>query len=62
METKFEPGHNIIKYILETFHYGDDISIPIIQRRCHIGYNSALNIFENLVEEGLIERGEVPKG
>jgi hypothetical protein len=43
--------------IFELFKSGEDISISLIQRKCQVGYNSAYRTFENLIEDGLIERG-----
>lgn len=44
--------------ILQTFNGGDEISVSLIQRKCCVGYNTASRTFENLVEDGLIEKGD----
>lgn len=44
------------EYIRETFQSGDEISIPIIQRKCLVGYNTAYRIFNQLCNEGFINR------
>ena len=43
--------------VFQMFKSGDDISVSLIQRKCKVGYNSASRTFENLVEDGLIEKG-----
>jgi len=48
--------------VFEIFNSGDDISIPLIQRRCKCGYNSAYRVFNNLLEDDLIMRGENKNG
>jgi len=40
------------------FTSGDNISVPLIQRYGRCGYNSAYRVFEKLVSEGKIKRGE----
>lgn len=44
--------------VFQVFNSGDDISVPLIQRKCKTGYNSAFRVLENLVEDGLVERGK----
>ena len=44
--------------VFQMFKSGDDISVSLIQRKCQVGYNSASRAFENLVEDGLIEKGK----
>jgi len=43
--------------VFQMFKSGDDISVSLIQRKCKVGYNSAYRVFENLVEDGLVEKG-----
>lgn len=43
--------------VFQMFKSGDDISVSLIQRKCRVGYNSAYRVFENLVEDGLVEKG-----
>ena len=43
--------------VFQMFKSGDDISVSLIQRKCKVGYNSASRTFENLVEDGCIEKG-----
>lgn len=38
------------------FSSGDDISIPLIQRKCACGYNTASRVFDDLVSKGIIIR------
>lgn len=57
-ETQMEQDIKTRISIFQMFKSGDDISISLIQRKCKTGYNSAYRTFENLVEDGLIERGE----
>lgn len=54
-----EQDVNIRTTVFQMFKSGDDISVSLIQRKCKVGYNSALRTFENLVEDGLIEKGKV---
>lgn len=44
--------------IFGAFKSGDDISIPLIQRRCATGYFTASRTLENLIEDGFVKRGE----
>lgn len=44
--------------VFQMFKSGDDISVSLIQRKCKVGYYSASRTFENLVEDGLIEKGK----
>lgn len=44
--------------VLQMFRSGDAISVSLIQRRCMVGYYSALRVFNSLVEDRLIERGD----
>lgn len=44
--------------IFDNFNSGDDISISLIQRKCCVGYNTAKRVFENLVYDGLIQKGD----
>ena len=48
----------LINYVLETLKSGDDVSIPLIQRKFKTGYNDARNIFNNLKDEGRIISNE----
>ena len=38
------------------FKKGDDISIPIIQRKCRVGYNAAFRLLNYLIEQKLITK------
>lgn len=42
--------------VFQMFKSGDDITVSLIQRKCQVGYNSASRTFENLVEDGLVEK------
>ncbi len=44
--------------VFKMFKSGDDISVSLIQIKCRVGYNCASRTFENLVEDGLIEKGK----
>jgi len=57
-QTQMEQDVKTRTSIFQMFNSGDDISIPLIQRKCKVGYNSAYRTFENLAEDGLIERGK----
>ena len=41
--------------IFQAFDTGDTITIPLIQRRCSVGYNTAYRTLNNLIEDGLVE-------
>lgn len=56
-QTQLEQAIKTRTTIFQIFKSGDDISVPLIQRKCKVGYNSAFRVFENLIEDGLIERG-----
>lgn len=45
-----------VESVKENFKSGEDISIPIIQRRYTLGYNSAGRVFDRLVNEGIIKK------
>ena len=57
-QTQMEQDVKTRTNIFQMFNSGDDISISLIQRKCRVGYNSAYRTFENLVEDGLIEKGK----
>lgn len=44
--------------VFGTFKSGDDISVPLIQRRCAVGYFTASRTLENLIEDGFVKRGK----
>ena len=44
--------------VFHVFNSGDDISVSLIQRKCKCGYFSAYRVLENLVDDGLVERGK----
>ena len=58
-QTQIEQDSKTRKAVFEMFKSGDDISVSLIQRKCKVGYNSAYRTFENLLEDGLIEKGNV---
>ncbi len=41
--------------IFQAFDKGDTITIPLIQRRCSVGYNTAYRTLNNLIKDGLVE-------
>lgn len=41
--------------IMNTFESGDYISIPLIQRKCRTGYNTASRTLQNLLDDGIVE-------
>jgi Fic family protein len=45
-----------IESVKEDFKSGDDISIPIIQRKYGLGYNTAGRVFDKLVNEKFIQK------
>lgn len=40
------------------FNSGDDISIPLIQRKCRCGYFSASRVLQKLIEDGKVKEGK----
>jgi DNA-binding transcriptional regulator YhcF (GntR family) len=57
-QTQMEQDVKTRTAVFQMFKSGDDISVSLIQRKCQVGYNSASRTFENLVEDGLIEKGK----
>lgn len=57
-QTQIEHDVKTRAFVFQMFKSGDDISVPLIQRKCRVGYFSASRTFENLVEDGLIEKGK----
>ena len=57
-QTQMEQDIKTRTSVFKMFKSGDDISVSLIQRKCNVGYNSASRTFENLIEDGLIERGK----
>lgn len=47
---------NLESIVLKTFKKGDHISTPLIQRKCKVGYNSAKEVFDKLVDAGIVKR------
>lgn len=42
--------------VLTMFTYNDEISVSIIQMRCHVGYHSANYAYNALIKQGKIIR------
>lgn len=57
-QTQIEQDVKTRTTVFLMFKTGDDISVPLIQRKCKVGYNSASRTFKNLMEDGLIEKGK----
>lgn len=51
-----------IQAVTEAFECGDDISIPLIQRKCKLSYNAAKQTYDRLVSIGAIKPGANPLG
>jgi DNA segregation ATPase FtsK/SpoIIIE-like protein len=49
-----ERDEQVVEDVKNWFKSGDDISIPIIQRKCKTGYNLAYRVYTKLVEDGII--------
>lgn len=45
-----------VKNVKQTFKNGEQITIPIIQRRCKLGYNAASMAYQQLNKERLITK------
>ena len=58
-QLQFEMDLKTRTSIFGTFKTGDHISVSLIQRRCSTGYHSASRVFENLIEDGLVEMTEI---
>jgi Fic family protein len=56
-QTQMEQDVKTRTSVFQMFKSGDDISVSLIQKKCKVGYNSASRTFENLVEDGFIEKG-----
>lgn len=41
--------------IFQVFEPGDMITVPLIQRKCKVGYNTAYRTLKNLIEDDLVE-------
>lgn len=41
--------------IFQVFKIGDTITVPLIQRKCKVGYNTAYRTLKNLIEDDLVE-------
>jgi hypothetical protein len=61
-EAQIEQDIQVRTAVFEAFNSGDDISIPLIQRKCRCGYNSAYRVLENLIEDDLVEKSKTPNG
>ena len=57
-ETQLEHDIKTRSGVFERFNSGDDISVSLIQRKCKCGYFSASRVLENLIDDGLVERGK----
>jgi len=53
-----EVDHKTLSYVLELFQSGDDISIPLIQRKCKVGYNSAYRVLKELIKDKKVKEGD----
>jgi hypothetical protein len=55
-QTQLEQDEKTRSAILINFKSGDDISIPLIQRKCLTGYNSAYRTYNMMISDGLISK------
>mgnify|MGYP003404204288 CR=1 FL=1 len=62
MESDKSKEESLRKYILFLFKSGDDISVPLIQRRCKSGYFLSQRVFESLVSDELIDKPKNTNG
>ena len=56
-QTQMEQDIKTRTAVFQMFKSGEEISVSLIQRKCAVGYNSASRTFENLIEDGLILKG-----
>ena len=55
-KTQLEQDEKTRLSILLHFKSGDDISVPLIQRKCQVGYNSAYRTYNMMITDGLIQK------
>ncbi len=61
-ETQMEQDLKTRTAVFQNFNSGDDIAVSLIQRKCKCGYFSASRVLENLIEDGLVQRGKTVSG
>ena len=61
-ETQMEQDLKPRTAVFQNFNSGDDIGVSLIQRKCKCGYFSASRVLENLIEDGLVQRGKTISG
>ena len=61
-ETQMEQDLKTRTAVFQNFNSGDDIAVSLIQRKCKFGYFSASRVLENLIEDGLVQRGKTVSG
>lgn len=61
-ETQMEQDLKTRTAVFQNFKSGDDIGVSLIQRKCKCGYFSASRALENLIEDGLVQRGKTVSG